>query len=528
MQSIDARSAAMRAEKARPFSPLGATAVLLTAGSAFGQITSDPFAFPITPSAFDIVLRDFAMIPDSEGMRPRMNDMKPTFDGTSRMLLVDQRGPMYNISADGSRVTLYLNIKDYVDRLSASFEGGLQSVAVHPEFEINGKFYTLHGAFDLPDPATIGFPVGTTFQQILLEWTQPNPNSDTYNGAAPREILRLDQNSNSHYGGGMTFDYNAEPGDENYGLLFFATGDGASAGDPDNLAQNGLSASGKLFRIDPLEGPMGEPYTVPASNPYLSDPTVLDEAYAIGFRNPQRISFDPAGILAEPILTDIGQGVIEEVNRILPGRNYGWRTREGSFRYNDGGSVEITPTPAGFTDPVVEYDHSEGNAVTGGYMVRTDLLPELADAYLFGDIRSGKLYYVPDWADVSEGSGQSPIRELLLRDTDDDRTSLLEQIQESVDTPRADLRFGIGQDERIFLLNKRDGMIRTIGPEVQLEPCNSADLAIPFLVLNITDVQTFLIGFGQQLEIADLVQDNMFNIADVQSFLISFGEGCPD
>ena len=58
-----------------------------------------------------------------------------------------------------------------------------------------------------------------------------------------------------------------------------------------------------------------------------------------------------------------------EVDIVVSGDNYGWSFKEGSFRFNPAdGSVasDLSGLPAGLIEPVVQYDHTQGQAVVGG------------------------------------------------------------------------------------------------------------------------------------------------------------------
>ena len=103
------------------------------------------------------------------------------------------------------------------------------------------------------------------------------------------------------------------------------------------------------------------------------------------------------------------------------------------------------------------------SAATGLHVYRSDAIPELADLVLFGDNPSGEVFYVR--ADGLPSGGQQAIRRILLNDRGDSKTLLQlihENNREQGRSPagRADLRFGSGPDGQVFLLNKRDGIIR--------------------------------------------------------------------
>jgi glucose/arabinose dehydrogenase len=163
-------------------------------------------------------------------------------------------------------------------------------------------------------------------------------------------------------------------------------GDGGSAGDPQNFAQNPRSLLGKLLRIDVSQSSAAQPYRLPPDNPSFG-PDAPPEIWAIGLRNPWRFSFDR--LTGDLYIADVGQNRFEEVN-FQPagqgGQNYGWRFREGfePFAGDPRGLV--------LTDPVFQYDHSQGCSITGGYVYRGKALPRLVGAYLFGDYCSGLVW----------------------------------------------------------------------------------------------------------------------------------------
>lgn len=89
---------------------------------------------------------------------------------------------------------------------------------------------------------------------------------------------------------------------------------------------------GSLLRIDLSEASEEEPYRVPPDNPFVDDPGARPEAWAYGFRNPWRFSFDrETGALW---LIDVGDVHFEEINRIEKGLNYGWNLMEGSHCFD--------------------------------------------------------------------------------------------------------------------------------------------------------------------------------------------------
>jgi glucose/arabinose dehydrogenase len=128
-------------------------------------------------------------------------------------------------------------------------------------------------------------------------------------------------------------------------------------------------------------------YGIPKDNPYADGPGVR-EIYALGLRNPWRFSFDGASLL----VADVGQNKVEYVHRVELGKNYGWRLKEGAFRFLPTGQIEAAGAdlPAGLVNPVLQYDHDEGTSITGGYVYRGKALPKLAGQYIFGDYQNAK------------------------------------------------------------------------------------------------------------------------------------------
>jgi glucose/arabinose dehydrogenase len=188
--------------------------------------------------------------------------------------------------------------------------------------------------------------------------------------ASKRVLLTIEQPYSNHNGGHVLVDDD--------GLLWIGTGDGGSAGDPENRAQNLDSLLGKMLRIDPR--PDGDkPYTIPPDNPFAKGGG-RPEIWAYGLRNPWRYDIDATG--------DVGQNKFEEVNAVslsTDAPNFGWKLREGKHLYN----TEKAGTAQKTIDPVAEYSHSDGCSVTGGVFYRGKALPGLAGRYLYGDYCKG-------------------------------------------------------------------------------------------------------------------------------------------
>jgi hypothetical protein len=394
------------------------------------------------------------------------------------------RGPLYTVSYDGRAVTLYVDTNDprWSQQVqSQGRERGLQSFAIHPQFAQPGtpgygKLYTwsdVQNTTPVPDFRPSGG--SRTHDMVLLEWTARSHASPTYDGAAPRELFRVEDPFSNHNGGRAAFNPHVPPTHPDYGLLYIGVADGGSGGDPLNHAQNLASLFGKLLRIDPLgRNSANGKYGIPASNPFAGDddPATLGEIYAYGLRNPQHIAWDRTTM--RMFVTDIGQGTVEEINVVTRGANLGWNLWEGSYRFGGQGGVS-TENPRGdpeVTYPVAEYDQTDpllgGRvAVTGLAIYRGDEIGQINGAALFGDLPNGEMFAIS--ADHPPSGGQSGMRRVLFNDGGEAKTFLALLQEKNAErgkerATRADLRFYSGNDGRVYLLNKADGAIRVLVP----------------------------------------------------------------
>ena len=466
-----------------PVTALTLTAVVAAACALAqsAQSTNDPFPQPIaaTQDVVRVNYVEYAQLPMDNGA-PRVM-LLAAEPGGRRLFVNDMRGPLYSIADGGKAVALYLNINDPKWSVSVQSQGserGFQSFAFHPQFNQAGsrgfgKFYTYTDTTNTTPPPDFT-PAGgnNTHDTVLLEWTAKTAGAAAYDGGPPRELIRLRQPYANHNAGHVAFNPLAVNGPE-YGLLYMGIADGGSGGDPLEMSQNLASAFGKVFRIDPLgNNSANKKYGIPPANPFVDDnnPNTLGEIYASGVRNPQRFGWDPRN--GAMYVADIGQNIVEEISPVTRGANLGWNDWEGSFAFisRQGVSMEKQRGDPKMTYPVVEYSHSDplllGNAaVTGVVVYRGTQIPQLANLVLFGDNPSGEIFYFS--ADKVPNGGQDPIRRVMLMDKGTAKT-LLGVIRDRANASggrqpaRADLRFGTGPDNQVFLLNKQDGVVRLL------------------------------------------------------------------
>ncbi|MGE3706843.1 MAG: sorbosone dehydrogenase family protein [Vicinamibacterales bacterium] len=459
--------------------------VIVTLGVMPAAWAQDPFPAPIAAdrAVLTVRVRPFATIPGQDGAAPRL--MTLVDHAASRRLFVsDMRGPIYTVSHDGRTVRPYVDVSAPewgVMVQSGGRERGVQGLALHPQFGQRGapgygKFYTFTDTSNTR-PAADFRPAGgsRTHDTVLLEWTARSPEGATYDGGPPREVVRFEQPFGNHNGGLVAFNPTAAPGTPDYGLLYVANADGGSGGDPLDMAENLGSAFGKLLRIDPLgTNSRNGKYGVPADNPFVAKPRpgALGEIYAYGIRNGQRFAWDSK--TGNLFLADIGQNQIEEVDLVRAGANLGWNTWEGSYRFAGGRIERASPrSDPQVTYPVVEYGHGDSLlqsqvAVTMGGVYRGSAIAALKDLLIFGDNPSGEIFSVN--ADSLPQGGQDAIRRILLSEGSGPGQTLLALIQAenarqgTRGASRADLRFGVGAGDQIFLLNKADGVLRVLTP----------------------------------------------------------------
>lgn len=453
----------------------------LPALGGFAQ-TSNPIPARIGSESVTVEVSDWLQAPATAGTgaRARLSTFQPARDGTSRLFVNDQRGQLYVVaSPTDPTLSLYLNLRALTApgfRDSPGLGTGFTGFTFHPTFATNGKFYTAHMEAPGSGPADFG-PAATgpvVLQGVVLEWTATNPAAPSFAGSK-RELMRIDYTHQFHGLQEIGFNPYARPEDEDYGLLYIAAGDGnAVAQNRSDWSHSLRSPYGSLLRIDPLGFNSGNGrYGVPASNPFAADgdPATLGEIYASGFRNPHRFSWDSLAP-HRLYLGDIGEKLIEEVNLVVKGGDYGYSAREGTFELRLSNTAVAYPLPANdaannYVYPIAQYDHDEGRAIAGGYVYRGNRIPALRGCYVFGDIVNGRLFYIRTEA-VALGQ-QATVFELGL--TRDGASTTLRTL---AGTPtRADLRFGIDGEGELYVMTKGDGRIRRLGPaagEVPVPP----------------------------------------------------------
>jgi len=290
----------------------------------------------------------------------------PTFlaspPGSTDLYVVELPGRIRRL-VNGAPQALVVDISA---RVASGGERGMLSLAFDPGFAANRYLYVCF-------TETSGDIAVERF--TLPPLGDPAPPGGV--GATAVRVLTISHRSFANHNGGQL-----QFGPD--GMLYVATGDGGGGGDPLRSGQNLDALLGKILRLDVRT----LPYQVPPDNPFVGQPGKRAEIWAYGLRNPWRFAFD--GATHSLYIADVGQASREEVDVVAAGAaglNYGWNIWEGTTCYPSGNAC----SPAGITMPVLDYDHDNGCSITGGYVYRGALLPEVAGRYFYSDFCNGWL-----------------------------------------------------------------------------------------------------------------------------------------
>jgi len=514
---------------------LAAACGLAASHATLAQI-DDPIPEPIPKSDIRIGLQ-----PIADGLvAPIQITTAP--DDSGRLFLVDQAGQILIMDEGEILGQPFLDVSDQLvelgvfgsqDPFSDFDERGLLGLAFHPQFDaVNtpgfGKLYTYTSEpaegepdFLTADPDAKGFTAD--HHSVIAEWTVDDNNPNMVDPASKRVLFTVQQPQFNHNAGQIEFGPD--------GLLYIAFGDGGGADDedgqpfidgpvlghgPDGNSQEINTILGAIARIDPLgSNSANGNYGIPDDNPFVGGEGV-DETFAFGFRNPFRFSFDPK--TGDLIVADVGQNDIEEVDIVTNGGNYGWRLKEGSFKFlpmgGEDGDVTFDDSglPPGLIDPVAEYDHTEGLAIVGGFVYRGSAVPALEGLYVCGDFST---------------VFNEPLGRLFVADL---ATGEFEELRIGLEDAPLDLFVkGLGQDDNgeLYLLAGTN-----LGP--------FGDFASAFKIVagcvadcngdgatDITDFTCFQTLFQAGDLAADCNEDGLLNVLDFLCLQEAFQAGCP-
>jgi len=244
---------------------------------------------------------------------------------SARWYVVQKTGQVrvFDNTANVSSTSGFIDISSKLnsDPASSNDERGLLGMAFHPNYPTDPRVYLYYTA---TDPS-----LGLVDRVSEFRTTD---NGATLSTGTELPLFNVDDPESNHNGGNIAFG-------PNDGFLYIGIGDGGGGGDAHGSIGNGqllTTLLGKMLRIDIANSSMATPYAIPSTNPFAANPRCTGgtgaancpEIYAYGFRNPWRWSFDR--VSNELWLNDVGQGALEEVDRVVLGGNYGWRCFEGT------------------------------------------------------------------------------------------------------------------------------------------------------------------------------------------------------
>jgi len=310
---------------------------------------------------------------------------------TSRLFVLEKTGRIVVIPdlAHPSRRT-FLDLRKKIG--SDDVEQGVLALAFHPDFQHNHQFYVWY-------TSCLRVQGQTVREDRLSRFLVSASDANVADPASEQQLISQADEAPNHNGGELLF------GPDGY--LYLSLGDEGGANDE---FHNGQRIDRDFFSgilrldVDQRPGnvaPNSHPavhagtYAVPADNPFVGstsfnglpvDPKkVHTEFWAVGLRNPWRMSFDP--VTGWLWCGDVGQEKHEEVDIITRGGNYGWSYREGKFPFRG-----QPPAGAKFAEPVWDYAHTDGLCIIGGLVSHGARYPSLEGKYLFADFVFGRIW----------------------------------------------------------------------------------------------------------------------------------------
>jgi cytochrome c2 len=418
----------------------------------------DPIPQKVGMSDLVLNLELFTEIPHSSTSKLHTRIVKMGHHPISKnVFMLDLNGVLYQIK--DKKPVEYLNIAKFMLNFinTPGFNTGFGSFAFHPDFAKNGLFYTTHSEKAGSAKADFSFAdsIKVSMQWVVSEWKAKSPNNFPFEGTH-RELFRVNMLNQTHGVQEIAFNPYSVPLKDDYGLLYIGIGDGGSAEKGyQDLPNNKANVWGTLLRIDPIgKNSKNGKYGIPISNPFKKEGE-LEEIFAMGFRNPHRFSWTKSGKM---LVSNIGQKNIEAVYIVNAGANHGWPMREGTFELDKYGdlnkvfSLQADDSKFNFTYPVIQIDHDEISAISGGYEYTGTNIPQLKGKYIFGSIMDGKLFYANE-NDLQIGR-QAEIKEWRIK-----YNGQITTFEKLTNNPRIDLRIGIDAENESYIFTKPDGKV---------------------------------------------------------------------
>ena len=516
-------------------------ASLLIAVPVLGAAADSP---PITLELADYMTMPITGLLDgkgqTDGMLARVNSLREEPGGATRFFVNDLNGPLYILDKATKKLTTYLdfNGREKHDGIfhkftyEVGYANGLVSVQFDPDYRRNGRFYTVHieepalagsaipDATHLPGLNVRGYQTTTAIATpgeiqrdgVLIEWTDTNIANATFEGSA-RELLRIQLNTRIHPLADLSFNPAARMGTDEWRVLYIGCGDGGSGESRLAMRMNPQrldTAVGKILRIIPdlaehtatsRVSDNGR-YRIPNDNPFVSMPGARQEIWALGLRNPHRLTWADGQLIAN----SIGLRTWETANIIHKGANYGYSLREGNELLQPDNKTtklpDVDKIPVMVSDtesrgeivptyPVIQYGHvpGGGDAIGSGFLYQGKLIPALRGKYIFTDISTGRIWYA-DYKEMLAADDKDPKTLARMHEVKisfggkvyDTMYPVAEQAYHArggkdPDLPgrafisgdgRADAHVAVDGAGELYIFSKTDGMIRqVVGARVQ-------------------------------------------------------------
>jgi hypothetical protein len=459
--------------------------------------------------------------------------------GGRRFFVNDLTGPLYILNKQTKQLTPYLNFDGAGNRAglfpkftaALGYAAGLMNFVFDPDYARNGIFYTLHmehpaapgesatpkagvvpglnlaGYRTTPALSTPDSAPDPRFARdlVIVEWTDRQTRNTTFEGTA-REVLRMRVPGLFHPLNEITFNPAARPSDPDWRVMYLGVGDAGTGERPGPMrlhAQRLDTFQGKILRIIPMLSEHASTstvsengrYRIPNDNPFVSIDGARKEIWALGLRNPHRLTWhvDPARP-HEAILLAFNIGLVswETVAIIKKGANYGYPLREGTQSMSannimgplpetDTIPVRVSATETrGTVKPtyaVIAYPHAPGggDAIANGFVYRGRRIPALQGTLVFGDITMGRIWYA-QMKDVLAADDGNPLTVAPLQELGTRLRALSEETYKRrggrgatlpgrgavAGAGRVDLRLAEDNDGELYALTKGDGMIRAL------------------------------------------------------------------
>jgi glucose/arabinose dehydrogenase len=289
-------------------------------------------------------------------------------DGSNRVFVATQQGVLHVFPNDqkATKTKVFLDIEKKVFYNDNENEQGLLGLVFHPRYKSNGEFFVFYT--DRKKKT----------ENVVARFRVSKDDPDRADPTSEEELLRVTRPFWNHDGGTLCF------GPDGY--LYVALGDGGSANDPHDNAQNLKTLLGKVLRLDVDRKEGGKPYAIPRDNPFVKRKDARPEIWCYGLRNVWRMAFDRQ--TDKLWAADVGQNLWEEIDILTVGGNYGWNRREGLHPFGAKG----TGPRKDMIEPIWEYHHDIGKSMTGGLVYRGQRLKELQGAYVYGDYVTAKIW----------------------------------------------------------------------------------------------------------------------------------------